>query len=124
MTQQDRERLNLLCLRIPGETNVETLESLLQELTEIIARRQGSSDGQSSQRNRAWKVLPAVAQRIIKPAFSNQVERIEIGIHGAEDLFREIRIENTFTGGDGKPLAIAAGTALTATFEANLELER
>jgi hypothetical protein len=37
----------------------------------------------------------------------------------AEELFREIRIENRFTDADGQPVALKDGARLNVTFEAD-----
>ena len=48
----------------------------------------------------------------------DQPEKVEIAIPVADDLFREIRIENSFTDVDGGPVSLAIGAELTVTFEA------
>ena len=46
---------------------------------------------------RARKTLRAKVRKIIKPAHPTQPEKAEISIDEADDLYREIRIENTLT---------------------------
>src|SRR5437870_10382736 len=43
---------------------------------------------------RAHKTLRAKVRKIIKPAYPTQPEKAEISIEEADDLYREIRIEN------------------------------
>jgi hypothetical protein len=43
---------------------------------------------------------------------------VEISILGADDLFREIRIENSFTDVDGQPVALRPGVQVEVTIEA------
>jgi hypothetical protein len=38
--------------------------------------------------------LPAVVEKIIQPITSNEPEKAQIAIPGADDLYREIRVEN------------------------------
>lgn len=45
---------------------------------------------------------------------------MEIAIEAAEDLFREIRIENTLTDVDGNPVALKNGAEVHVTFEAEM----
>jgi DNA repair exonuclease SbcCD nuclease subunit len=59
-----------------------------------------------------------VVQKIVKGVYSEQVEKVEIAISEADDLFREIRIENKLTGVDGQPVALTTGAQLDITFEA------
>jgi hypothetical protein len=70
------------------------------------------------QKNTPWKTVPAVVTKIVKPAFDDQPAKVEISISQADDLFREIRIENNFTGVDGGPVALTNGARLDVTFEA------
>jgi len=60
-----------------------------------------------------------VVQKILKGVYPDRVERVEIAIPAAEDLFREIRIENKLTGVDGQPVALRTGAQLDVTFEAD-----
>lgn len=53
----------------------------------------------------------------MKPMVANQPEKVEIAVVAAEDLFREIRIENTLTGIDGGPVSLTMGAQLDITFE-------
>lgn len=63
--------------------------------------------------------MPATANKIL-PSVPGPRPRIEISIAAADDLFREIRIENQFTGVDGKPVALTTGARLTITLEAEI----
>jgi hypothetical protein len=47
--------------------------------------------------SRKRKKLQGTVQNIIKPAIPSQPEKAQIDIHDAEDLYREIRIENVVT---------------------------
>jgi hypothetical protein len=65
--------------------------------------------------------VPAVVTKIVNPAFEGQPAKVEIAISQADDLFREIRIENNFTDFDGSPIALTNGARLDVTFEAETE---
>lgn len=70
---------------------------------------------------RRWagrQTVPAVVQKIVKSVYQDRVEKLEISIPEADDLFREIRIENTLTDADGQPVALKTGAQLDVTFEA------
>lgn len=43
------------------------------------------------------KKLQGTVQKIIKPLSPNQPEKAQINIQGADDLYREIRIDNEIT---------------------------
>ena len=49
---------------------------------------------------------PGTVEKIIKPPIPGEPEKAEIAVHGADDLYREIRIENTLESGDGKKVKL------------------
>lgn len=46
--------------------------------------------------------LPAVVEKILKPITPNEPEKAQIAIQGADDLYREIRIENSLENSAGE----------------------
>lgn len=64
--------------------------------------------------------LPGTVEKIIKPAHPSQPEKAEIAVEGADELYREIRIENTLEDGDGKKVALKPGSKVEVTIEADL----
>jgi hypothetical protein len=65
--------------------------------------------------------LPATVEKIIKPVFPSEPERAQIAIHGADHLYREVRIENTLTGENGEKVSLKPGAEVEVTIEANPE---
>jgi hypothetical protein len=65
--------------------------------------------------------LPGTVQKIIKPPHPSMPEKAEIAIEGAEELYREIRIENTLTDGKGNEVALKPGAEVEVTIEAEPE---
>jgi len=51
---------------------------------------------------RKRKKLRGTVAKIVKPLRPNQPEKAEIAIHEAEDLYREIRVENELVDEDGE----------------------
>jgi len=47
------------------------------------------------ERDKPSTMLPGTVQKIIKPIDPHAPDTAEIAIEGAEDLYREIRVENT-----------------------------
>ncbi len=125
MTTEERERMNSLCLRIQEEKDHSQFEALLRELNELIGRKElrfPRNDGVVTwQRKRPWRTVSGVAQKIVKSIYPKHADNVEIALAEAEDLFREIRIENTFTGVNGQPVALKQGARVDVTFEANPE---
>jgi hypothetical protein len=63
--------------------------------------------------------LPGTVEKIIPPPHPSQPEKAQIGVEGADDLYREIRVQNTLTDEDGKPVALKAGGKVEVTIEAD-----
>ena len=122
MTSEERERMNSLSVGIQEETDYNKFAAMLHEMSELIARKEQRRFEHHPkliwQRNSPWKTVPAVVTKIVKPAFEGQPAKVEISITHADDLFREIRIENNFTDVDGGPVALTNGACLDVTFEA------
>lgn len=114
--------MNRLCVGIPEETDYNKFAVLLHEMSELIAvkeqRRFEHHPKLVWQRNTPWKTVSAVVTKIVKPAFEGQPAKVEISIGQADDLFREIRIDNNFTDVNGGPVALTDGARLDVTFEA------
>jgi len=70
---------------------------------------------------RARKTLRAKVRKIIKPAHPTQPEKAEISIDEADDLYREIRIENTLTDEKGKEARLKEGAEVELQIEAEKE---
>jgi hypothetical protein len=65
--------------------------------------------------------LPATVEKIIKPPFPTQPERAQIAIHGADQLYRELRIENTLTDEHGEKVRLKPGAKVEVTIAADPE---
>ena len=63
--------------------------------------------------------LPGTVEKIIPPLHPSQAEKAQIGIDGADDLYREIRVENTLQDENGKAVALKPGAKVDVTIEAN-----
>lgn len=125
MTPEERRITNSLCTRIQEEKDGSTFESLVAELNEVIIRKQRRISPQfsksPSQRSKAWKSLTGVVRKLLPHTHPNEPERVEITISDADDLFREIRIPNLFTGLDGGSVGLKNGAAVDITLEADAQ---
>jgi hypothetical protein len=65
--------------------------------------------------------LPATVEKIIKPVFPTDPERAQIAIHGADHLYREVRIENTLVDENGEKVRLKPGAEVEVTIAANPE---
>jgi len=63
--------------------------------------------------------LPGTVEKII-PAIGDHIpEKAEIKIEGADDLYREVRIENKMIDADGNPVKLKKGAEVDVTIEAD-----
>ena len=65
--------------------------------------------------------LPGTVEKIIKPAHPSLPEKAQIGVEGADDLYREIRIDNVLTQEDGTEVSLKPGAQVEVTIEADPE---
>jgi hypothetical protein len=65
------------------------------------------------------KRLPGVVEKVIKPLSPSEPEKAQIGIEGADDLYREIRIENVVTDDNGAKAVLKPGAKVEVIVEAD-----
>jgi uncharacterized protein YfaS (alpha-2-macroglobulin family) len=65
--------------------------------------------------------LPATVDKIIKSPSPYEPEKAQITVEGADDLYRELRIENSLTDEDGKKVGLKPGAEVEVTVEADPE---
>jgi len=68
---------------------------------------------------KASTTRPGTVQRIIKSAFSGQAEKAEIAVQGADDLYKEIRIDNELIDQNGEQVSLKKGAQVEVTIEAD-----
>jgi hypothetical protein len=69
--------------------------------------------------SRKRKKLQGTVQKVIKPAIPGEPEKAQIDIHDAEDLYREIRIENVVTDEKGEKARLKPGAEVDVIVEAD-----
>ncbi len=66
--------------------------------------------------------MPAVVEKIIKPMpFSDEPEKAQIAVQGADHYYREIRIDNTLTDNKGRKVGLKEGAEVNVIVEADPE---
>ena len=70
---------------------------------------------------KASVTLPGTVEKIIPPVVSNQPEKAQIAVEGAEELYREIRAENTLQDEAGNPVSLKLGAEVEVTIAADSE---
>ena len=65
------------------------------------------------------KKLKGTVQKIVKPISPNDPEKAQIDVQGADDLYREIRIENEVTDDQGNKAQLKPGADVDVIVEAD-----
>jgi uncharacterized membrane protein len=65
--------------------------------------------------------LPGTVEKIIKPPVPSMPEKAQITVEGADDLYKEIRVENTLTNEKGEEVKLKDGAKVEVTVEAGPE---
>ena len=65
--------------------------------------------------------LPATVEKIIKPRSPGEPEKAQITVEGADELYRELRIENNLTDENGDPVRLKQGAEVEVTIAAEPE---
>ena len=65
------------------------------------------------------KKLTGTVEKVIKPVGPNEPEKVQINVNGAEDLYREIRIENVVADEDGEKAQLKPGADVDVIVEAD-----
>jgi hypothetical protein len=63
------------------------------------------------------KKLHGTVRKLIKPVHPNQKEKAQIDITEADDLYREIRVDNVLTDEEGKKERLEQGDEVDLTIE-------
>jgi hypothetical protein len=63
--------------------------------------------------------LPATVEKVIRSPYAGEPDKVQISVDGADDLYRELRIENTLTDENGKTVALKEGAEIEVTIEAH-----
>jgi hypothetical protein len=72
-------------------------------------------------KKKAKTTKPGFVEKIIESPVPHEPEKAEIAIEGADDLYREIRIENTLEDGEGNKVKLKKGVQVDVTVDADAE---
>lgn len=63
--------------------------------------------------------LRGTVEKVIPRSFPKQTEKVQIGVHEADELYREIRFENTLTDDEGETVQLKPGAEVDVILEAD-----
>ena len=75
--------------------------------------------GSPEEKDKPSTTLPGTVEKIIKPIDPREPEKAQIDIEGGEDLYREIRVNNTLKDEKGEEVALKEGAPVDVTIEAD-----
>jgi hypothetical protein len=76
-------------------------------------------DKDESEADRATVTLPGTVEKIIPGVGKDEPEKAQINIEGAEDLYREVSIENTLQDAGGNEVSLKKGAEVEVTIKAD-----
>jgi hypothetical protein len=69
-------------------------------------------------KKKASTKLPGTVEKVIQPhPYSNEPEKAQIAVEGADHLYRELRVPNQLTDEDGHPVRLKEGTEVEVKIE-------
>ena len=80
-----------------------------------------SDKSQDDDQDKAAVTLPGTVKKVIPPFHPSLPEKAEISVEGADDLYREIRVENTLTNESGNEVSLKPGAQVDVTIEADAD---
>ena len=123
MTAEERERMNALSLQIQNEKDYRKFEDLVREMNALVTRKERRFPERKffapNTTGKAWKLMAARATKVFGRSGYNLNETVEISIPEAEDLFSELRVENSLIDSQGNSFALRSGDLLDVRLEAN-----
>ena len=78
-----------------------------------------SDNGKQQTSEKAAVTLPGTVEKIIPSIDPREGEKAQIAVEGAEELYREIRVENKLQDATGKEVTLKPGAHVDVTIEAS-----
>jgi predicted DNA-binding antitoxin AbrB/MazE fold protein len=72
-------------------------------------------------RKKKRKKLHGRVVKVLKPMVPSEPEKAEISVHEADDLYREIRVENVLIDENGEKVSLKAGAEVDVVIEADTD---
>jgi len=114
--KEQTERWMELCAQAAIEQDPGKLLSLVEEINRLLLQKERRLGFPAKKR----KKLRGTVQQVIKPIVPTDPEKAQINIEQADDLYRELRVENLLTDDEGKKARLEEGDEVEVTLEAEL----
>jgi hypothetical protein len=80
-----------------------------------------SDKPETDQSDKPSVTLPGTVEKIITPVVPSEPEKAQIAVEGGDDLYKEIRIDNTLQNEKGEDVSLKPGAEVKVTVEAEPE---
>ena len=78
-------------------------------------------DNANDESKKPSTTLSGIVQKVIPSPHPSMPEKAEIEVKGADDLYREIRVDNALTDKDGEKVRLKKGAEVDVTIQADEE---
>lgn len=69
--------------------------------------------------NKKKRKLRGTVEKVIQRSFPKETEKVQIGVHEVDELYREIRVENTLIDDEGQTVHLKPGAEVDVILEAD-----
>jgi hypothetical protein len=76
-----------------------------------------SDKPETDQSDKPSVTLPGTVEKIITPVVPSEPEKAQIAVEGGDDLYKEIRIDNTLQNEKGEDVSLKPGAEVKVTVE-------
>jgi len=80
-----------------------------------------NDESKDDDQDKAAVTLPGTVEKVIPPIHPSLPEKAEISVEGADDLYREIRVENTLSDKSGNEVSLKPDAQVDVTIEADAD---
>ena len=76
-------------------------------------------NNQDSSADKATVTLPGTVEKIIPSCLPDEPDKAQISVEGAEDLYKELRVDNVLQDSEGKTVELKKGAEVQITIAAD-----
>ena len=93
----------------------------VSQLEQKVAMTNNPTKSENVEGEKPAITLPGVVEKIVEPITPNEPEKAQIAVQGAEDLYRELRVENSLENSSGEKVRLKPGAQVDVTIEAPVD---
>jgi len=87
----------------------------------MSASSSSENSAQNGEDPKPAATVPGTVEKVIKPFFPGQPEKVQIAIETADHLYKEIRVENTLVTPEGETVGLKEGAQVEVTIAADVK---